>query len=155
MLIRYSKEEFQSLIDSETPFILMVYNMNQGKKIEGTTQFYDMLSIYPTFVKKIDTVKLNSFELRNELTEFNQEIPDIKIVESYHYEVYDILTDLGYDYDLLWDSLNNMFRPLMLGFKKYDEHKSSYSECYCIETLTNLSIYTNPELFEPSSVSES
>ena len=153
MFIRYSKEEFQSLIDSETPFILMVYYMYQGKKIKGSKKFHDSLSIYPSFVSKYDELKSN--KLPNELIEFHKNVPELKIMESYHHEVYDIMIDMGYDYNLLWREYDQLFQPLMLAFKGKNNVETSYSKCYCVETITELALFTNPELFKPTGISES
>jgi len=153
MLTRFNNKVFSDLLESKTPFILMVYFMNQGKKKESGNGFYDMLTLYPSFIEKYDDKKDN--KLPNHLIEYHKLYPDIIIMESYHYEVYDTVIDLGFNYDLLWKDNDSIFRPLMFGFKGYSDFMSSYNDCYCVETLTNIGIFTNPELFEPSSVSES
>lgn len=153
MFIRYSKEEFLTLTNSETPFILMVYYMNQGKRIEGTTKFYDSLAITPSFIEKYDEIRGSKIE--NHLTIFESVFPEIIIMESYHHEVYDILIDLGFDYEEMWKEKSKIYRPQILAFKGYRNYQSAYYKCYCIESLTELAIFTNPELFKPSSISES
>jgi len=153
MFVRYSKEEFLSLTNSETPFILMVYYMNQGKRIEGSTRFYDSLSIYPSSIEKYDEIKEQGLD--NHLLIFEKVFPEIIIMESYHHEVYDILIDLGFDYEEMWKEKLNFYRPQILGFKGYRNYQSAYHQCYCVDSLTELAIFTNPELFKPSSIGES
>lgn len=152
MLIRYSKEGFQELIDTETPFVLMVYYMYQGQRVEGKKSFHDALAIYPSFVKKEDEIK--GVSLPNQLVIFEEQIPKLKIMESFHHEVYDLLVELGYDHTLLWKDNDKIYQPLILGFKDgLKNHLSSYSECYCIETLTDIALKIDAGLFEPPSVS--
>ena len=151
MFVKYSKKVFSDLIESKTPFILMVYFMDQGKRKDNGIGFRDMLTIYPSFIEKYDYKEERS--LPNHLVEFNELYPDVTIMESYHHEVYDTVIDLGFNYDLLWQENDSIFRPLIFGFKGYKDFITSYDKCYCVETLTEISIFTNPDLFEPTSIS--
>ena len=153
MFVRYDKETYHELFEDDTPFLLMVYFMKQGEYDEETQRFYDQLALYPSYTEKHD--KLKGFDIPNQLVMFENEYPDLKIVEAYHHEVYDLVMECGINYDLLWKDFDRIFQPLILAFKSKGEYQTSYSECYCVETLTNLSIFIRPDLFIPSSVSES
>lgn len=153
MFVRYDKEHYNELFDDGTPFILMVYFMKQGEYDKKTERFYDMLALYPSYHKKYD--KLKDFHLPNQLVTFEELYPDIKIVEAYHHEVYDLVMECGIDYNTLWKDFDRVFQPLIFAFKNKEDYKHSYSECYCIETLTDLSIFIRPDLFIPSRVGES
>lgn len=153
MFVRYDKENYHELFEDNEPFILMVYFMKQGEFDENTQIFYDHLALYPSYVKKHDELK--GIDIPNQLVMFENQYPDIKIVEAYHHEVYDLVMDCGIDYDTLWKDFDKIFQPLILSFKNKNEYETSYSKCYCVETLTELSIYIRPDLFIPTSVSES
>jgi hypothetical protein len=127
--------------------------MKQGEYDNDNHQFYDSLSIHPSYVTKYDNIKES--EILNHLVIFDELYPSVKIVESYHYEVYDLVIEMGFDYDLLWNDKSKIFRPLMFAFKNKKEFRTSYGKCYCIQTLTELSMFLHPDLFEPTSISES
>lgn len=153
MFVRYNKEDYHELFEDNEPFILMVYFMKQGEYDKNTERFYDMLALYPSYHKKYD--KLKDVHLPNELVVFEELYPDIKIVEAYHHEVYDLVMECGIDYTTLWKDFDRIFQPLIFAFKNKNDFETSYSKCYCVQTLTELSIFIRPELFIPPSVSES
>lgn len=153
MFIRYDKEDYHELFDDGEPFILMVYFMKQGEYDEDTQRFYDQLALYPSYTKKHD--KLKGIDLPNQLVMFEEEYPDVRIVEAYHHEVHELVSDYGIDYTTLWKDFDRVFQPLMFAFKNKEEFESSYSRCYCVETLTELSIFIRPDLFIPARIGES
>jgi len=153
MFVRYNKEDYHELFEDNEPFILMVYFMKQGEYDKNTERFYDMLALYPSYHKKYD--KLKDVHLPNQLVVFEELYPDIKIVEAYHHEVYDLVMECGIDYTTLWKDFDRIFQPLIFAFKNKNDFETSYSKCYCIEALTELSIFIRPDLFEPTSISES
>ncbi len=150
MFIKYDKTNYSQLFDHEESFILMVYFMGQGEEKENGEGFKDLLTIYPSFIKKYDKIK--QIYMPNHLVEFEKNFPEIKIVEAYHYQIYDLIIDLGYDYDSLWRENDKIFTPLIFAFKSIDEYETSYRKCYCVETLTELSIFIRDDLFKPSRI---
>lgn len=124
--------------------------MGQGEELKEGKGFRDLLAIHPSHLKKYDKIK--EYHLPNHLIEFEKVFPEIKIVEAYHYQVYDLIIELGYDYDLLWLEKDKLFAPLMFAFKSMNEYETSYNKCYCVETLTELGIFIKPELFKPTSI---
>lgn len=150
MFIKYDKTNHSQLFDHEEPFILMVYFMGQGEMNESGEKFKDLLTIFPSFINKYD--KINEIHMTNHLVEFEKKFPEIKIVEAYHYQVYDLIIELGYNYDLLWRENDKLFTPLMFAFKTVNDYETSYTRCYCVETLTELSIFIRPDLFKPTGI---
>ena len=69
MLTRFNNKVFSDLLESKTPFILMVYFMNQGKKKESGNGFYDMLTLYPSFIEKYDDKKDNKLQRRDKVSQ--------------------------------------------------------------------------------------
>ena len=79
---------------------------------------------------------------------------DIPYYESYTEDSIDFLNNLGYPYDKLWDKhkgaanrikRNQLFSPVIVGFKRYSNVKSTLDTCYCIEGTIEVIGELNPE----------
>jgi hypothetical protein len=111
------------------------------KKQEDNT-----LTIWSSFKEReYDVHRMNEI-----LSEFN-----IPYFESYVEDSIDFLHGLGFPYEKLWEPPQNKsivvdpnyyFKPLIIGFNKYEKVFSTFDSCYCVEGIVELIIKTNPKL---------
>jgi hypothetical protein len=111
------------------------------KKQEDNT-----LTIWSSFKEReYDVHRMNEI-----LSEFN-----IPYFESYVEDSIDFLHGLGFPYQKLWEPPQNKsivvdpnyyFKPLIIGFNKYEKVFSTFDSCYCVEGIVELIIKTNPKL---------
>jgi hypothetical protein len=111
------------------------------KKQEDNT-----LTIWSSFKEReYDVHRMNEI-----LSEFN-----IPYFESYVEDSIDFLHGLGFPYEKLWEPSQNKliavdpnyyFKPLIIGFNKYEKVFSTFDSCYCVEGIVELIIKTNPNL---------
>ena len=142
MILRFTGGDFTDLLNEQDKFILLVYY--DGQQI--THDSSHMLSIVPTehskFERSDNKVMMDTFS-------------GATFIETYHSESYDLVNHFGFSYDELWDEENKIHRPLIVSVNKGWIVKSSLGECYCSETYVDLIHSIYPELFIPTSISES
>jgi hypothetical protein len=111
------------------------------KKQEDNT-----LVIWSSFKEK----EYQAHRINEILSEF-----DIPYFESYVEDSIDFLHGLGFPYEKLWEPIQNQskfvdpnyyFKPLIIGFNKYEKVFSTFDSCYCVEGIVELIIKTNPKL---------
>lgn len=82
---------------------------------------------------------------------------DIPYYESYVEDSVDFLTGFGIKYSELYDGKPNIkqivdknyrFRPVIIGFKKFQKVSSTYEYCYCPEGTVSVIGDLNPKLLE-------
>ena len=142
MLLRFEGGDFSKLLKDNERFILHVFFKEQTELNPGA-----YLNISPSFS--------NVAESANSHVEVMKTFPDALFVETFHHESYDLVNNFGFNYDELWDDFNKHYLPLMIGVKKGRMVSNSLGECYCLDTYMSVLYSVYPELFEPSSVSES
>lgn len=104
------------------------------------------LTIWSSFKEKENQVhRMNEI-----LSEF-----DIPYYESYVEDSIDFLNGIGFPYDKLWAPPQNnilnvdrnyFFKPLLIGFNKYEKIFSTFDSCYCVEGIVELILKTNPKI---------
>jgi hypothetical protein len=104
------------------------------------------LTIWSSFKEK----EYQAHRINEILSEF-----DIPYFESYVEDSIDFLHGLGFPYEKLWEPSQNKlivvdpnyyFKPLIIGFNKYEKVFSTFDSCYCVEGIVELIIKTNPNL---------
>jgi hypothetical protein len=135
------------------------------RKIITTNDFYDVARNNEYFLwhflqKNQNNTGLGLFSYFD--TRENYENPiktllddiDISYYESYTEDSIDFLNDLGYPYTKLWRSAkhipdyipkNQLFSPLIIGFKRHKNIISTLDICYCVEGTIDVIGKLNPE----------
>jgi len=80
---------------------------------------------------------------------------NIPYYESYTEDSIDFLNNLGYPYNKLWNKhqsdgfghikRNELFSPVIIGFKRFKNVKSTLDTCYCLEGAVEVIGELNPE----------
>jgi hypothetical protein len=105
------------------------------------------LTIWSSFKEKENQIN----QINNILSEFN-----IPYYESYVEDSIDFLNGIGFPYDKLWAppqnndlnvNRNYFFKPLLIGFNKYEKIFSTFDSCYCVEGIVEVIFKTNSDLF--------
>ena len=142
MLLRFTGGTFTDLLNEQDRFILHVYYDGQETNGDETTH----LSILPTTHFAFD---------RTAAKEVMDTFSGVTYVETYHSEAYDLISHFGISHDAIWDEGNGFHRPLIISVKNGWIVRNSFPECYCLDNYIDIIHSIYPELFEPSSVSES
>jgi len=80
---------------------------------------------------------------------------NVPYYESYVEDSIDFLHELGIPYHMLWKppvhpltmiDRNYFFKPVVIGFKKFNKVYSTFDECYCVEGVIEVINKINPEL---------
>lgn len=136
MIVNYRGKSFPKLIQIYKNFIWFVYDDFQ---LGGQSS----VTIKPSWVDPQGVVSV-----------IDEMFPSITIVESIYSDVSDELIELGYDLRLdqnlggLWDSNNEVQRPVIIGFQKGWKTTDSIGFCYCSETVTKIIFEIYPELLD-------
>lgn len=143
MLVRYTGGSHTDLFKEHDRFILLVFVDLQLDFNPGWN-----LSLSPSFS--------TTPEQSNHHVEIMKNFPDVVYVETMHSESYDMINNFGFDYDNeIMDLHNGHYKPMIVGVKKGRVVSHSIGRCYCAETYVDIIHSLYPELFEPTSVSES
>ena len=133
MIVRYKGGDFSGLLRSHKKFIWFVYE-------EVQTNVNNPLTLKPTWIKDWGPI-----------IEFQKLFPEMVFVESMYSEVKEEVSELGYSLFVdvsdngLWDTNNNHFKPLIVGFDKGWKKADSLGKCYCLETLSDIIFEIYPE----------
>jgi len=87
---------------------------------------------------------------------------EIPYYESYTEDSIDFISELGYQYNRLWNppkpkvvvNSNFLFNPTLIGFKKFSKVSSTLDSCYCYEGVLEVVASLNPELLLSLSIEE-
>jgi hypothetical protein len=132
MFVRYKGNNFYELLSEHKNFLWFIYDNFQ---LERTN-----VSIVPSWL-----------DHNGVINSINEVFPNVIFVESMYSEVRDEISEMGFDLysDVidggLWDSNNDVQRPLIIGIKKGWKDTDSIGMCYCVETVTKIifSVYPN------------
>lgn len=142
MVLRFTGGDFTDLLNEQDRFILLVYYDGQQIDHQKGHRLALLPTEHPLYERSDNKVIMETFS-------------GVTFIETYHSEAYDLVNNFGISYDDLWDETNNVFRPLIIAVKKGWIVTSSFGECYCAETYMDVIHSIYPELFVPTSVSES
>jgi hypothetical protein len=133
MVLRYQGGNFYDLIRNHKKFIWLIYEEIQ---LDPNSD----LTLRPTWIKDWGPI-----------FDFQELFPEIVFVESMYSEVLEEVLELGYSMGKdviefgLWDSYNDILKPLIVGFDKGWKKVDSLGKCYCLETLTDIIFEIYPE----------
>lgn len=96
------------------------------------------------------------YDENTETNELNILLKEIQIpyFESYTKDSIDFLHELGIPYDRLWNpnfnfihkSINTNYRPLIIGFKKFEKVNTTLETCYCVDGVLKIIGQLDPNL---------
>jgi len=130
--------DFYNVARNNEYFLWHFLQKEQSSTIIGMFSYFDKRENYDNPIKTL-------------LDGFN-----IPYYESYTEDSIDFLNNLGYPYDKLWNKYgqakshhatrNELFSPLIIGFKRYKNVASTFDTCYCLEGTIEVIGKLNPEL---------